>query len=139
MAKAIYVKNTKDYSYELEVKPLGAISATFSKVFKPHTVSPNGTVLSNGYTYLTGEEVELIKAGTRYNKYVEKEIFIEYDELPDDALTNDEKYSELLTEVAGLRTAVASDVDKDALIETQAKEIAELKKKLKKTSSSDKE
>ena len=139
MAKPVYVKNTKDYSYELSVIPEGALAPILTKVFKPHTIGATGTVLSNGYTYLTGEEAELLRKGSRYDKYLEKEILVEYDELPDDALTNDEKYSDLLTEVAGLRTAVASDVDKDALIKAQAKEIAELKKKLKKTSSSDKE
>lgn len=133
--KPVYVRNTKDYAYELSVKPEGAITPIFAKVFKPHTIKSDGTVLSNGYTYLTTEELEMLKKGSRYDKYVEKGLFVEYEELPDDALTNDEKYAELLTEVAGLRGSVASTVEQETLIEAQAKEIEELKKKLKKNSS----
>ena len=133
----LWIKNTGSVAYQLEVKPAGKHKPTFSKVFKPYTVSSAGKVMSNGFTYLTGVEIDKLVLGTRYSEYLADGLFVAYEELPESALTDEERYADLLVEVASLRADVAGFpallgakqtliIGKNAVIDAQATYITAL-------------
>ena len=100
-----YVKNTTETAYALEVRESGVLEASFIKTFRPETISgQDGKVLHTGFTFITEEELKLLTDKTRFNRYVEKGLFILYDELPDEVLTLDDKYANLLKENALLKS-----------------------------------
>lgn len=102
--KGKYIKNTTDYAYALEVRLKGELSASLVKEFRPETMDgQSGKILHNGFTFVTNEEYEQLNKHTRFGRYVEKGIFVEYDELPDEVVTLDEKYAALLSENAKLK------------------------------------
>lgn len=130
----LWVENTGSVAYQLDIIPTGKYKPTFSKVFKPHVVSSAGKVMSNGFTYLTGAEIDKLVLGTRYSEYLADGLFVAYEELPETALTDEERYADLLIEVASLRTQVAGIpaieakiIGKNSVIDAQATYITDLK------------
>jgi len=100
-----YVKNTTDTAYALEVREAGELDASFVKTFRPETINgQDGKVVHTGFTFITEEELKLLTDKTRFNRYVEKGLFKLYDELPDEVLTLDDKYANLLKENAALKS-----------------------------------
>ena len=133
-----YVKNTTETAYSLEVREAGELDASFVKTFRPETINgQDGKVLHTGFTFITEEELKLLTAKTRFNRYVEKGLFKLYEELPDEVLTLDDKYANLLKENASLKSGEELEALR-AELATLREENAELKKALKKAQEEDK-
>ncbi len=123
-----YVKNTTDTAYALEVREAGELDASFVKTFRPETINgQNGKVVHTGFTFITEEELKLLTTKTRFNRYVEKGLFKLFDELPEEVLTLDDKYANLLKENALLKSGGELEALR-AEIATLREENTELKK-----------
>lgn len=128
--KGKFVQNTTDASYALEVRNEGELAPVMTKVFRPETINgQDGKVLHNGFTFITTEELKMLQEKTRFNRYIEKELFKLHDTLPDEVVTLDEKYATLLQENATLKSGEELEALRAKVAELST-ENASLKKQL---------